>query len=128
MNMDGETQSLIFGYLIPPGLFSMLSPWYTNLIDNMATVHWIHRWLAFVVLMVAGALYYRARRQNLPRHIQRAAVTEITLISLQILLGLGVIIWHVPVWLAIIHQGMALVLFVVALFINHRLPGSDPAG
>ena len=121
-----DTFPLIFGYLIPPGLLSMLQPWYANLIDNMTTVHFVHRWLAFGVLIVAGILYYLGRTRHLSRDVQRGAVVEIALISLQILLGLGVIIWHVPLWIALTHQVVAFLLFVVALYINHRLPGSRP--
>ncbi len=119
-----DTFPLIFGYLIPPGLLSMLEPWYTNLIDNMVTVHFVHRWLAFGVLVVAGVLYYCGHRARCARPVQIGAVAEITLVSFQILLGLGIIIWHVPLSLALIHQIVAFMLFVVALFINHRLPAS----
>jgi cytochrome c oxidase assembly protein subunit 15 len=123
-----DTFPFIFGYLIPPGLLSMLQPWYINLVDNMVTVHFVHRWLAFGVLILAGVLYYWGRTRHLSRDIQLGAAAEIALVTFQILMGLGVILWHIPVWLAIMHQGTALLLFVVALFINHQLPGSRPAG
>ena len=38
------------------------------------------------------------------RNVQLGAVAELSLVGLQILLGLGVIIWHVPLSLALIHQ------------------------
>lgn len=118
-----DTFPLIFGYLIPPGLLSMLQPWYINLIDNMTTVHFVHRWLAFVVLTVAGVLYFCGKKERCPPSVQKGALAEVALVTLQILLGLGVIIWHIPVWIALIHQVTAFILFVVALYINHRLPG-----
>jgi len=123
-----DTFPLIFGYLIPPGLLSLLEPWYRNLIDNMVTIHFVHRWLAFGVLLLAGILYYRARKCPLTRNIQMGAVAEMSLVGVQILLGLGVIIWHVPISLALIHQAVAIMIFVVALFIHHRLRGNNPIG
>jgi cytochrome c oxidase assembly protein subunit 15 len=117
-----DTFPLIFGYLIPPGLLSLLEPWYRNLLDNMVTIHFVHRWFAFGVLLLAGILYYRARQHPPGRNIQLGAVAELSLVSVQVLLGLGVIIWHVPISLALIHQAGAIMIFVVALFIHHRLP------
>jgi cytochrome c oxidase assembly protein subunit 15 len=118
-----DTFPLIFGYMTPPGLLSLLEPWYRNLLDNMVTIHFVHRWLAFGVLFLAGILYYRARKRPPARNVRLGAVAELSLVSVQILLGLGVIIWHVPLSLALIHQAVAIMIFVVALFIHHRLPG-----
>jgi heme A synthase len=41
--------------------------------------------------------------------------------GLQILLGLGVIIWHVPIFLALAHQAVALAIFAFALFVYYQL-------
>lgn len=116
-----NTFPLIFGYLIPPGLLSDVQPWPKNLVANPVTVHFLHRWFAFVVLIVSIALYYVAKNGRYTRTVQISALAMVVLTGIQILLGLGVIWWHVPVSLALIHQTVALMLFVVAFFLGHRL-------
>lgn len=116
-----NTFPLIFGYLIPPGLLSGVQPWPKNLVANSVTVHFLHRWFAFVVLIFAIAQCYMVRKRGYSRTIQISSVVIVVLTGIQILLGLWIIRWHVPVSLALIHQAAALMLFVVAFFIGHRL-------
>ena len=124
-----NTFPLIFGYLIPPGLLSAgLEPWPKNLVANAVTVHFLHRWVAFAVLLFSMALYYVVRNRGYSRTIQRSTLAIVVLTTIQILLGLGVIWWQVPVSLAVIHQTVALILFVVAFFLSHRLLSSFRQG
>lgn len=116
-----STFPLMFGSLIPPGMFSVEEPWILNLVSTASTVHFVHRWFAFVVLGVAAYMYYMFRKKNAPDTVQKSLLTVIGLISLQILLGVGVILFHVPVSLAVIHQGIAILVFVAAFYFNHRL-------
>ncbi len=116
-----NTFPLIFGYLIPPGLLSEFQPWPKNLVASSLTVHFVHRWFAFVVLTGAIILYYAVRKQDYSRAIQMSATVIVALTCIQILLGLGVIIWSVPISLALIHQATGLSLFVIAFYLNYRL-------
>lgn len=116
-----DTFPLIFGYLIPPGLLSGVQPWVKNLVENAITVHFIHRWFAFVVLIFAIGMYFIAKRKEYSPAIQWSIITIIAITTVQILLGVGVIWWHVPISLALIHQAGALVLFSSIFFLAHRL-------
>jgi cytochrome c oxidase assembly protein subunit 15 len=116
-----NTFPLMFGYLIPPGLLSPLQPWALNLVENPATVHFVHRWLAFIVLALTGVLYFALKKGVYHPKIQLAAIALVCLVSVQILLGIEVIFWHVPISLALVHQATALGLFALALFINYQL-------
>lgn len=116
-----DTFPLIFGYLIPPGLLTGVHPWIKDLVANALTVHFIHRWFAFAVLIFAIGLYFVARHHAYSRTIQRIILVIIAVTTLQILLGVGVVWWHVPVSLALIHQAVALVLFTTIFFLGHRL-------
>ncbi len=119
-----STFPLILGYLIPPGLLSTLQPWPLNLVENAVTIHFIHRWLGFIVLIFCGMLYYGVRKQRCSSVIKMSTVALITLVEVQIVLGLGVIWEYALPLLALIHQGVALLVFLVVLFINHRLWGA----
>ncbi|MCP4416709.1 MAG: heme A synthase [Chloroflexi bacterium] len=112
---------LMFGKLIPPGLLSEMEPWWQNLLAYPPAVHYVHRWFAFTVLGMAIWLYYTVKNQGLPQTVSNGAKTMIWITITQIVLGISVIWFDVPVWLAIVHQGMAITLFLATIFINHRL-------
>lgn len=116
-----NTFPLIFGYLVPPGLLSGVEPWPLNLVSNAVTVHFLHRWFAFVVLIGSILLYYVAKKQGYARPIQQSILLIIIVTITQILLGIAVIWWHVPISLALIHQGTALFLFGIVFFLIHRV-------
>jgi cytochrome c oxidase assembly protein subunit 15 len=42
-------------------------------------------------------------------------------LGVQIAVGIGVVVWGVPKWLALAHQGIGVVLFSVVLVITHRV-------
>jgi len=115
-----NTFPLMYGKLVPSGLLSTFEPWWRNLIAAAPAVHFIHRWFAFVVLSVVGYLYWRAKQHHYPVEIQKSLLTLVGLVSTQITLGLFVIWFSVPTWLALVHQGTALSLFVTAVFINYQ--------
>jgi cytochrome c oxidase assembly protein subunit 15 len=116
-----DTFPLMFGYLVPPGLLAVAQPWWINLVATATTVHFVHRWFAFVVLVLTVILLFLVRRIDHAAHIQRMVGTLVTLISVQIALGIGVIWLHVPLVLALSHQATALLLFVAVIGLNHQL-------
>jgi cytochrome c oxidase assembly protein subunit 15 len=116
-----DTFPLMFGTLIPSGLFSGEPSWISNLFATAATVHFVHRWFSFVVLGGAVLVYYLLRTRHAPDVLQKYSIAVIVLSSLQILLGIGVILLHVPLSLALVHQGNAILLFAAAFLLHHRL-------
>ncbi len=116
-----NTWPLMFGKLIPPGLLSFVEPWWHNLVEVPITVHYVHRWFAFAVLTMAVVLYYVARHKAYFPAIRSGVLAMVGLICVQIALGVGVIWFHVPAWLALVHQAVAILLLLTVLFINHRI-------
>ncbi|MCL4834964.1 MAG: COX15/CtaA family protein [Caldilineaceae bacterium] len=118
-----NTWPLMFGYLIPPDLLSFVQPWWKNFIETATTVHFMHRWFAFAVL--AGALVVWAQTRTRPENAtHRASGWLVALSSLQILLGISVVWFSVPLWLALLHQTTAVLLFINAVYLIHRLAGA----
>ena len=109
----------MFGQWIPDGLGRM-QPWIANMVDNPATVHFQHRWFAFVVLFLAVALMLRLRGEFLPSYLRISAISALHLVLLQVLLGIGVIAMHVPAWMASLHQFFAIAILGTGLLICHR--------
>lgn len=116
-----DTFPLMFGYIVPPGLFTVLQPAWVNLVANTATVQFVHRWLAFGVLGVAAVLAALVCRGGLTREVRRGVLVVVALLGVQIGLGVSVIWLHVPLVLALLHQLTAVFLFLAVLFVVHRL-------
>ena len=119
-----DTWPLMFGYLVPPGLLSMADTWWRSLLEIGTVVHFTHRWFAWVVMFASVALYFGARHRY-SSAVDKGLVWMMVLVGLQIVLGISVIWFHVPIVLALSHQAAAMVLFIVALFLNHRILGES---
>jgi heme A synthase len=61
------------------------------------------------------------------REVRIDAALLVAVIALQIVLGVSVVLWGVPLWLALLHQATAVVMFVMALHLNHRLAQGEQA-
>lgn len=120
-----NTWPLMFGYLIPPGLLSSVQPWWKNLIEAATTVHFMHRWFAFIVLAAAILVWMQNRTQT-NDGIRRGSGWLVGLAALQILLGISVVWFSVPLWLALLHQTTAIFLFINAVYLIHRLRSVAP--
>lgn len=116
-----NTWPLMAGYMVPPGLLAFIEPWWRNLLDSALTVQFVHRWLAFVVLILAFIVYWRARADSSLRSARIGALVLIALVTVQITLGVSVVLFNVALPLALLHQATAIALFVAAIFVNHRL-------
>lgn len=95
----------------------VLDSWLMSAVAAPVTVYFIHRWLAFSVL--AAALWLGWRQRHAGRGA--AAFWLAAIVLVQISLGVSVVIFGVPLWLALLHQATAVVMFAAALHLNHRL-------
>jgi cytochrome c oxidase assembly protein subunit 15 len=121
-----NTWPRMFGVWVPAGLWTVMDSWLMSAVAAPATVHFIHRWLAFAVLAAALWLWmrHRGRHGGAAPAVRRDAALLIAIILTQIVLGIGVVIFGVPIWLALFHQATAIAMFVIAVHLNHRLaPG-----
>jgi len=131
-----STWPLMNGRLIPPvnDLFAK-SPFYENFFDNITLVQFQHRMVAYVVTAVAIAYVIDARgvgRHNPRTHAARHAFFLLGLVGLQSLLGIVTLLFWVPLWAALAHQIVAMVIFVVACHgafsaIRHQEESESPA-
>ena len=70
-------------------------------------------------------VYYFAKKQNYPREILNGLLCLTGAVALQIILGVLTILSYVNIWVALIHQANALVLFGLAIYFIHRLRALD---
>jgi len=116
-----STWPLMYGRLLPLDILNSMEPWWHNLIESPPAVHYVHRWFAFAVLLVAIWLYTIVKNRNLLPPTLKGSKLMIWLVVIQISFGVSVIWFHVPLILALTHQGIAISLLLVAIFLNHRL-------
>jgi len=115
-----NTFPLMNGHFFPEGMYAM-APLWADLFENIATVQFNHRLLAYVLLLVIPAFWLTARKFSLPRQAQTPIHLLLAWLAVQITLGITTLIYIVPVPLAAAHQGGALVLFTLALYAHHNL-------
>ena len=116
-----NTFPLMAGKWIPSTLFSQFDVWWQNLISSPVGVHFVHRWFAFVVLAAAAGLYFITRRHEYSANVHKAVIIFLSLVGVQIALGVIVIWFSVPLILALSHQAVGLLLFVVAVYIRYEI-------
>ena len=118
-----NTWPLIGGALVPPDLISQTGSWLDSVLEAPLTVHFVHRWLAFAVLAITLWLYLRqgAGKTGGAGQIRGGAAALVVIVLVQIGLGISVIVFGVPIWLALLHQATALLMFATAIYLNHRL-------
>ncbi len=121
-----NTWPLMDGDLLPPfaDLFSMAPAW-VNLVENHLTVQFVHRIGAYLVVIVALTHAYDARSAASPIRTGAFVIAAITLA--QVVIGIYTLIWVVPMWLALVHQGAAIVLLVACVVHAERAnPARQP--
>ncbi|MEO8650974.1 MAG: COX15/CtaA family protein [Hyphomicrobiaceae bacterium] len=119
-----NTWPLMDGQLIPSGLFVM-SPWYLNPFENVMTVQFDHRMVAYV--LVAAVLWQAVSlaRTDGAIYARSSALTLAIGVVAQALLGIGTLLAHVPLGMGLAHQGLAAIVTGLAvrhLFVVSRAP------
>lgn len=115
-----NTFPLMNGHLVPPELL-MLEPWHLNFFNNMATVQFDHRMLAWLLALLVPWFWWKTRRTGASPRSRVAAHVLLGMLSVQISLGIATLLQGVPVPLAAAHQAGAVLVFAAALFAAHSL-------
>lgn len=113
-----NTWPLIDGSLLPAtsSLF-FHEPWWRNLFENPLTVQFIHRTIAYVLWI--AALVHAADAARAGRGVLSLALA--VAVTIQAALGIWTLLYQVPIGLALLHQGMAILLLAIAVMHAERL-------
>lgn len=104
-----NTWPLMEGAFVPDGL-GALDPWYLNLFENALTVQFQHRVVAYLVVLWAVL------------HALSAGTWVLLLTVLtQLALGIWTLLAQAPLGLSLAHQGLAMIVLLVALHHLHAL-------
>jgi cytochrome c oxidase assembly protein subunit 15 len=124
--MVAPTWPTINGDYLPANLFSDPN-FFLNFIENKILVHFMHRGIAYILLVLMVYWTVQLFRINGGAFFNRIKILPILLVVLQVLLGIASLlyarsiipgVWGIFEWMAQIHQlvGMSLLLSLVATF------------
>jgi len=115
------------GHILPPESF-VIDPWYLNFFNNMALVQFDHRLGAWLLAFLVPWLWWKIRAAALSRSARLAATLVLVAVFLQIVLGISTLLLAVPVGLGAAHQGGAMIVLGLLLWLNHQLRVQPVAG
>ncbi len=113
-----NTWPLMEEQFIPAGLYA-LTPWYMNISENIMTVQFNHRMLAYLIGLVALFVWFKVRKDHDAGLRIWGHIMLLTILG-QGVLGIFTLINVVPIPLAAAHQGGALVALSAVLLLLRR--------
>ncbi|WP_027138881.1 COX15/CtaA family protein [Gaetbulibacter saemankumensis] len=102
--------------------FSALTyePFYLNLIENPSGIQFIHRTLAYLVVIFTYVIWRKSKSFSLTPEQKLGINALVSLVLLQFILGVFTILLQVPLWLGVAHQIGAFFLLTAMTFALHR--------
>lgn len=114
---------LMNGHVLPPEA-GEFAPWWRNFIESDALTQFNHRVIGYALGVMALVALWAARRTRL-RELTGWAAAAAALVWAQMAWGVVTVTNGAPLWLAIVHQAGAVLLWIVAL--KARFAAAYPA-
>nr|WP_306266069.1 COX15/CtaA family protein [Pararhizobium sp. IMCC3301] len=126
--MTYNTWPLMDGSFIPSGLLNDAPGGWLNLFENIQTVQFTHRMVAY--LLLALAVFHLFQIGFAKTGIAGTTAKIVVLVvSIQAVIGIAALLLAVPLWAGALHQGFAVI--VLAVFVMHsqnmRRAGAETA-
>lgn len=115
-----NTFPLMNNQWLPEDIFSM-QPVYINFFENIATIQFTHRIIALSLCLLIPVFWLLSQKIEMNDEAGMAINLLLLMLVVQVILGITTLIYIVPVPLAVTHQAGAIMLFSIAIYLNHRL-------
>ena len=103
-----------------PDDVTALEPVWKNFTEGHAGVQFIHRYIAYLVVIIVGIIFYRSRKMVITPE-QKKIINALGIIVIaQFTLGVLTLVYGVPIVIAVLHQTGAFFLFATTLLLIHR--------
>jgi cytochrome c oxidase assembly protein subunit 15 len=110
-----NTWPLMDGDLLPPlSELLMHEPAWRNLFENVLTVQFNHRMMAYLLWAAAILHAVDALRSRASRRASAGALALAVTMTLQAMLGILTLLFMVPISLALLHQAVAILVLTIA--------------
>jgi cytochrome c oxidase assembly protein subunit 15 len=97
-----------------------LKPVWKNFVEGKSGVQFVHRTLAYVVVILIARVAYLGLKYGMTIHHKQLAYAILAGVGIQFLLGVLTLVWQVPLFLGVVHQVMAFVLLALMTLTWHR--------
>ena len=119
-----NTWPLMDGKFVPPlEDLARLAPWWKNLFENITTVQFDHRMLAYALLLAAIWHAIAMGRSYSGRKAARRSLALAGLVAVQAVIGITTLLLVVPIWAGLLHQAFAMIVLSMAVVHARRLAG-----
>ncbi len=114
-----NTWPLMDGAFIPTDLWTTPTPW-LSLFEDQLTTQFDHRIVAYIIAIwsVVQAVLLSRISDGI---LLKSAWLVMIAVMVQIIIGISTLLLVVPVWLGVLHQGGALLVFIAVLWHLHLL-------
>jgi heme a synthase len=120
----------INGSFIPDSIFRF-SPWMMNFIENTQMIHFIHRNLGYVLVLLTVIWTWQALKNTFSSTLFRKSVYyPVFLVLIQVLLGISTVLtsikivpgqWAIFEWMAQLHQLVAMLFLLSLIFMAYLI-------
>ena len=117
-----NTFPLMDGSFIPSGLLD-LTPYYLNFFENIITVQFNHRFLGLLSFLFIFVFWIITKNGCLSDLQNTVFNFFISMSLVQVVLGISTLLFGVPIWLGVLHQAGAVILFGFSIFLTYTLNG-----
>ncbi|MBC7865562.1 MAG: COX15/CtaA family protein [Bacteroidia bacterium] len=100
--------------------------WITNFFDLPDGVQFVHRTFAYLVVACVIVLWIRSSKMQISKSVYRGISFLIYGTTIQFILGIFTLIYHVPVVFGVLHQTMAFFLFASCVYLLYHVTRKIP--
>ncbi|MEX1032700.1 MAG: COX15/CtaA family protein [Cellvibrionaceae bacterium] len=115
-----NTFPLMNGHFFPPGLYG-LTPTWTSIFQDITTVQFNHRILAYLLTVSILGFAIAVLRAGVDGRTKAGIFAMLAMLVVQVSLGISTLLLVVPIPLAAAHQGGAILLLTASLYVCHCL-------
>jgi cytochrome c oxidase assembly protein subunit 15 len=115
-----NTFPLMGGSIVPPDLLR-ISPWYLNFFYNLTTVQFVHRTIAWILMVLVPVLWVRIRRSVPAPQARLESNLMLVALAVQVTLGVATLLSVVALPLAAAHQAGAVLVYASSLWTAYAL-------
>lgn len=104
---------LMQGQVFPPDAFDLIPVW-RNFFENAGLVQFMHRVTGYVLFIFGVVVWLRGRKSVHPQ-TRFAFNAVMAALAIQIVVGITTVLYAAPVHIALVHQAIAVILWVLIL-------------
>ena len=108
------------GKFIHELVYTEQNPTYLNFVEGKSGVQFVHRTLAYVVVVFIIAIWYKTKNTMLTAWQTKGINGLVIMVGIQLFMGILTLLLAVPVWLGVLHQVAAFILLSFMIFTLHR--------